>query len=128
MKKWATSLVLILVMAGGLLGGVPIHFGGHGCSDMECCMTDMESAPSHHGETPTEQAANLYCFLSCPEPLAPARTGAEGKVSPTVRADKHPVAAQSPIVIPIMVSRRYQDEVQQQDSHPIYIRHLALLI
>ena len=127
--KWATSLVLALVMAGTAVAGVPLHFGGQGCGDMECCVTDMASVPSHHGETPAEQAANLYCFLNCPEPAAPLRAGASGKISPPAGADKHPAAAaQPPLVVPPPRPRLHAGEARRRDSHPAYIRHLALLI
>lgn len=129
MKKWATSLVLILVMGGSVLAGLPVHFGGHDCGHMDCCETEKASRPSHsHGVAPTEQAANLYCFLNCPEPTLPSQTGAEGKASPSASADIHPVAIQPPLAVPLALLRRLRTEPNRPDSHPIYIRHLALLI
>jgi hypothetical protein len=35
LKKWMTSLVLILVLVTGVVAGVPIHFGGRGLQDMD---------------------------------------------------------------------------------------------
>lgn len=129
MVKWATALVLVLVMTGTLLAGVPLHFGGHDCGSMECCETEKASPTSHtDGGVPGGSGANLYCFLSCPQPTLPYPSGTPGRVSPSVRADDHPVAVQPPMPIPVASLRRGATETHRQDSHPIYIRHLALLI
>ena len=128
MLKWATSLVLVLVMGAGVLAGVPLHLGGHGCSDMECCVAGMESAPSHHSEEPAGLAADLYCFVNCREPAAPARIAGPGNNSPSARADRQPVSVQAPLAAPPARPRRRGGEARRQDSHPIYLRYLALLI
>lgn len=130
MVKWATSLVLVLVMAGGLLAGVPVHFGGHGCSDMECCMTEMDEAPSHgaHEGAPAEKAGELYCFINCSDPTIPGQTRAVRQTAPSFSASTHPAAVQAPMVFPAALSRRRAETAPRQNSYPAYIRHLALLI
>ena len=129
-KKWVISLVLILATAGSVLAGVPLHFGGHDCSDMECCMTEMGEAPSHgaHDAMPEEQAGELYCFLNCSDPTLPGQTAGLSQLSPSYSASNHPVAVQAPLVVAISHLRRYRTDVSPQNSRPAYIRHLALLI
>lgn len=129
MMKWATSLVLILVLGGSALAGVPIHFGAYECGDMDCCATAQASSASHsHNKTAEELATELCCIQSCPAPSTPARTGAAGQLAPSVNADNHPVAVKPPAMIPNVSSPRNAIETHPQDSNPIYIRHLALLI
>ena len=129
MMKWATSLVLILVLGGSALAGVPIHFGAHECGDMDCCATAQASSASHsHNKTAEELAAELCCIESCPAPSTPARTGSAGQLTPSVNADNHPVAVKPPMTFADAASRRNATETHHQDSNPIYIRHLALLI
>lgn len=129
-KKWVISLILLLAMAGSALAGVPVHFGGHACSDMECCMTEMGGAHSHgaHEVMPAEQAGELYCFLNCSDPTLPGQTAVVQQISPFFSASNHPAAVQAPLVARIASTRRYTTDTFQQDSHPAYIRHLALLI
>ena len=128
MMKWATSLVLVLVIAGSVFASLPIHFGGHDCGMMDCCETEKATAPSHHGEAPKGQAATLYCFLNCPQPTVPTRSGTEAKSSPSASADNHPAVVQTPAAVPVASLRLKPIETHQKNSHPVYIRHLALLI
>lgn len=130
LKKWMTSLVLILVLATGVLASVPVNFGGHGCSDMDCCMTKMGSTTSHdaHGGALAEQASELYCFLNCSDPTLPGQAGAVSQISPSFSASNYPAAVRAPAGIPVPSPQRFSTDIQPQNSQPVYIRHLALLI
>ena len=121
--------MLVLMMAGTVLAGVPVHFGGHDCGSMECCETEKGSTTSRaDGGAGEDSAASLYCFLSCPQPTFPYPSGTAGQASSSVRADDHPVAVKPPMLAPVASLRHGAAEIYLQDSHPIYIRHLALLI
>jgi len=37
MKKWLTSLLLILALASGVLAGMPLHSGNENSQMMDCC-------------------------------------------------------------------------------------------
>src|SRR2546429_9994248 len=86
MKRLA-ALILLLVLAGSALAGMPLHFGESECSmdgmmDMDCCKAELLQK-----ETPKVADAKLFCALNCARngttlppnvirvtPPAPART------------------------------------------------------
>ncbi|MDQ3818970.1 MAG: hypothetical protein M3362_15020 [Acidobacteriota bacterium] len=130
-KKWVTSLVLVLAIAGSAVASVPMHFGGRHCSDMDCCMTEMGGASSHNmreeHSAPTEKAEGLFCFLNCSDPMLPGQTATVRQVSPFFSSNTHP-AVQAPATVTVAPPQRVVTESYHQNSQPIYIRHLALLI
>jgi len=128
-KKWVISIALILVMGSSVFAGLQIHFGGHDCGMMECCMTTHATASSDaHEEIPGERIADLSCFLNCPPSSVPGRTGTSVQFSSSVSVDDYSVGVRTPLVVPVTVRRHNATEIHLQDSHPVYIRHLALLI
>ena len=131
-KKWVTSLVLVLAIAGSAVASVPMNFGVHYCGDMDCCMTEMGGASSHNMQeehnAPTEQAEGLFCFLNCSDPMLPGQTATVRQVSPFFNSNTHPATVQIPATVTVAPPRRDVTDNYRQNSKPIYIRHLALLI
>src|SRR5688572_2133494 len=65
MKKRLASLFLLLVLAGSVFAGVPLHFGESECGmdgmmGMDCC-----KAALLQNETPEVANAKLCCSLNC---------------------------------------------------------------
>ena len=126
MKRRFASLVLLLVMAGGAFAGVPLHFGESECGmammDMDCCKAALMQK-----ETPEVAAAHLCCAINCTQsgtatPSTNVRLSLPSQVSlPTHPASELPIQS-----LPL----RYLNlpHGPPNDSHPAYIRHLALLI
>jgi hypothetical protein len=60
MKKWLTSLILVLALAAGVLAGTPRHSGNMDGAMMECC----DKAKSGE-QTPESNLARLCCAFNC---------------------------------------------------------------
>lgn len=128
MRKRLNIFMLVAALTAGVLSGVPAHAGEHDCpmggiAD-DCCATARE-----HGGAPEVSAARLCCALNCTEPGTTGQAGSF-QLSPTVALTLHtgampPVAADSPYAA---LPRSYSSSSPPRDSHPAYIRHLALLI
>lgn len=71
MKRWLTSLFLLLALAGGVLAGTPVFSGNseNGMSAMECCKKKVKDC-----DAKTISAAQLCCALNCgnPSPNSPS--------------------------------------------------------
>ena len=129
MKKRLTSLMLLLVLAGGALAGVPLHFGEQPCSmdeamaSMDCC-----EAALMQSEAPDVAAAKLCFALNC------AQNGTTSppnivRVSPPAPAtpSSHPAITQ-PSLNSLLPLRSIDRSHGPPNSQPTYIRNLALLI
>jgi hypothetical protein len=125
MKKRLSSLVLLLVLAGGMIVGMPLHLGENECSNdmmgMDCC----KAALMQRG-TPEVDAAKLCCAVNC------AQTGTTSppnvvRVTPPTQA-VHPIhpALTSPLPNPLL--HRVGSLHSPPGSPPTYLRNLALLI
>src|SRR5262249_42447960 len=129
MKKPLASLILLFMLAGGALAGVPLHFGESECSmgggmmDMDCCKIALMQS-----ETPDVAAARLCCAINCahsgttspPNTLrvrlpSPARTATRPEIVPAL----------SIVATHFKVNSRWQ---YPGGSSPTYLRNLALLI
>lgn len=127
MRKCFTVLVLIAAIAGSALAGIHRSPGEHKCPMMgmsDCC----ETAAQHTG-APQVTAARLCCTLNCTEPGTTGPTGVFN-LSPSLPLMLHagavpPAATNSPYGA---LPHSYPSPSPPQDSHPAYIRHLALLI
>ena len=125
MRKRLTAFVLLAVVTGGLLAGVPLHSGEHECgmADMPgCCATART-----HRDAPEVFAARLCCALNCTEPGTAAPTFAF-RVSPQAAVFLHHALAPRTAVQISGPSRFNSPPLHTHDSQPAYIRHLALLI
>ena len=122
-----TSLALLLVLAGSAFAGIPMPFGDSECSmgqtGMDCCKSAMMG-----GENPEATAARLCCVVNCSH---------EGSTPPSavrVLPQSQPACSDYQPGIPapfwsapltLHIDRSHGPPT---DSHPAYIRHLALLI
>jgi len=129
MRLRLTSLVLLLVLVGSASAGIPLHFGESECSmsqamaGMDCCQAALMGGVSAEAD-----AARLCCAIDCSHEGSSPPSGL--RVSPQSRpaiADYQPgTSALSASVLPTRhLSRSHGPPT---DSHPAYIRHLALLI
>jgi hypothetical protein len=128
MRKRVTTFVLVAAVAVGALAGVHSHAGEHDCPMAgmadDCCAKARE-----HTGAPEISAARLCCALNCTEPGTTGPAGAF-ELSTTVAimlytgAMPPAAAASSPQPPP----RPSPASESPPDSHPAYIRHLALLI
>ncbi|MCA1635092.1 MAG: hypothetical protein LC802_15730 [Acidobacteria bacterium] len=129
MRKRLNIFVLVAGLIAGALAGVHAHAGGHDCPMKgmadDCCATARE-----HGGAPEVSAARLCCALNYTEPGTTGPTGAFSLL-PTAASTLYtgadqPFAADYPYAAP--PPRSNSSSSPPQDSHPAYIRHLALLI
>ena len=66
MRTRLTSLVLLLIVAGGAFAGTPLHSSEQSCSmggamgEMDCCKAALS-----HNNTPQVASARLCCSLNC---------------------------------------------------------------
>jgi hypothetical protein len=127
MRKWFTVLILIAALTGSALAGVHGNESAHKCPMMgmsDCC----ETATLQTG-APQVTAARLCCTLNCTEPGTTGPTGTFN-LSSSLSLAVHsgvvpPPAAANPYTAQ---PHSYSSPSPARDSHPTYIRHLALLI
>lgn len=128
MAKWLIAFVLLMIVTGNVLAGIPMpsHSDEQECpitGMMDCCKKAQMNA-----ETPEVRSAQLCCVLNCNEPGPTAPTG-------TYNASPLPAVALSGALIPRYSTfsnpglvRSNSPPGLQRGTHPAYIRHLALLI
>jgi hypothetical protein len=132
-RKWFTAFILIAAITGGALAGVHNDAGKHRCP-MESMMGDC-CATAAHGQEQQEQdpqvsAARLCCALNCSEPGTTVPTGSfniSSQLSAVLYAGAAPPAG-ALAQHPAQLLRPDPASQHPPDSHPAYIRHLALLI
>jgi hypothetical protein len=128
MTKWLTTFVLLVGMAGNTLAGVPLPMHS---SEKECPMTGMPDCcetAQKQAETPAVRMAQLCCSLNCSEsgPTTPAGTF---NAAPRLAINLQSATTPRPFVLPSLKPTHSSSPPDyQQQSHPAYIRHLALLI
>ena len=126
MVKWCLSLILVLMLAGSAIAGVPLHADEKKCPMMgtdDCC----EKAKSQ-STAPEVYAARLCCSLNCTVP---------GTTGPTSTIPKPPsitlaLPATLTTYAAYLVTARqlFATSMPERNQHspPFYIQHLALLI
>ena len=129
MRKRVTSLVLLLTLAGNAFAGVPLHFAESECSmgqavdGMDCCKAALMG-----GGSPEATAARLCCAINC------SHEGSTPPSSLRVSPQSQPAVSDYQLGIPslpvptLLTARLNRSHGPPTDSHPAYIRHLALLI
>ncbi len=127
MKKRLSSLVLLLVLVGGVFAGMPLHLGESECSmgmmDMDCC----KAALLQKNKAKFTEEEELLCALSCAQngttlPSVVRVTPPAQTIQPA-----HPALTQ-PLAISLAVSRITTQTHSPPGSPPTYLRNLALLI
>jgi len=129
MRIRLTSLVLVLMLSGSAFAGVPVQFGAQSCSmdhamgDMDCCKAALMTAGNAEAAT-----ARLCCALNCSKDgTAPAKVA---PFSPQLRL----TVVSYPPIPQVLLTSHFRDPLfgsshgPPGDSHPTYIRNLALLI
>ena len=129
MRIRLTSLILVLMLSASAFGGVPVQFGEQSCSmdhamgDMDCCKTAL--LPSKDAQTAT---ARLCCALSCAkEGTAPTKAA---RFAPQLQLSlmSYPPIPQAFVTSHFRNPPFGPSHGPPGDSHPAYIRNLALLI
>ncbi|HET6668707.1 MAG TPA: hypothetical protein VFH15_00615 [Pyrinomonadaceae bacterium] len=128
MKRLA-SLILLLVLAGSALAGVPLHFGDSECSmggmmDMDCC-----KAALLQNETSRITEAELYCALNCAQNGTTSPPNVVRVTPPApVRTPSHPAITQSLLNFSLRSGSIDRLHGPPGAAAPTYLRNLALLI
>jgi len=128
MRMRLTSLVLLLIVAGGAFAGTPLHSVEQSCSmggamgEMDCCKAALMKA-----QTAESASARLCCALNCSKDgTAPANS-----VRPSPQLQRsvsvYPLGAQV-LLATVLFSRVDRSHGPPRYSNPAYIRHLSLLI
>ena len=129
MRIRLTSLVLVLLLSGSAFAGVPVQIREQSCSmdhamgDMDCCKVAL--MPNANAQAAT---ARLCCALNCStEGTAPAK---DVRFAPQLQLT---VISYPPIHQALLTSHVGNrlfgpSHGPPGDSHPAYIRNLALLI
>ena len=128
MRTRLTSLVLLMIVAGGAFAGTPLHSSEQTCSmggamgEMDCCKAALMKA-----QTAESASARLCCALNCTKD----GTSPDNSVRPSPQLQRsvsaYPVGTQ-PLLATVLSSRVDRSHGPPADSHPAYIRHLSLLI
>lgn len=129
MRIRLTSLILVLMLSGSAFAGVPVQSGEQSCSmdhamgDMDCCKVALLTSGNTQAAT-----ARLCCALNCSkEGTAPAKGV---RFAPQLQLT---VISYPPIPEALLASH-FRNQLfgpshgPPSDSHPAYIRNLALLI
>jgi|SRR2546425_8008027 len=126
MMKWLTTLVLVVTLGGSVLAGLPLH-----SNDTECTMSGMMDcckAALSRSNTPQVASARLCCSLNCsPNGTTPSNgVRVQPKMQPSLSAH----LAGSQVILPPVLFLRHSNHSHSPptNSHPAYIRYLALLI
>ncbi|MGH9932610.1 MAG: hypothetical protein ACREA9_25685 [Pyrinomonadaceae bacterium] len=123
------SLVLLLALGGSAFAGVPRHSNEQSCpmgramSDMDCCKAALLQS-----KTPEVAAARLCCAVECSNhgtsPSGNLRISPKSQPAASVF---HASGPRLPDAI-LLGARIHRSHSPPFDSHPTYIRNLALLI
>ena len=128
MRTRLTSLVLLMIVAGGAFAGTPLHSSEQSCpmggamGEMDCCKAALMKA-----QTAESASARLCCALNCSKD----GTSPVNSVRPSPQLQRsvstYPVGAQQLLAI-VFFSRENRPHGPPLYSNPAYIRHLSLLI
>jgi hypothetical protein len=129
MRTRLTSLVLLLVLGGSAFAGIPLHFGENECGmgqsmeGMACCKAALMG-----GGSANAGAARLCCVVNCSSDGSTPPSGVRvPPQSQPVGSDYQPGTPALPASI-LLTRHLSHSHGPPPDSHPAYIRHLALLI
>jgi hypothetical protein len=129
MRTRLISLVILLVVAGSAVAGAPLHSNDQSCSmggamgEIDCCKAALSQ-----NNTPQVASARLCCSLNCSQNGTTPSNGVrfQPKMQPSLAA--HLVGSQAILPYMPLLWRSSLSHGPPTNSHPAYIRHLALLI
>ena len=128
MKKWLTSLLLVLALAGGVLAGRPLHSGNMNSHMMDCC----KKAKSKE-QTTEANMARLCCAINCTD-SAPTAPGTLFNFSPSTIIISDSIIKQIALLLFIKakptatVGSVLERRPLPQKFQPKYIEHHSFLI
>ena len=129
MRIRLTSLILVLMLSGSAFAGVPVELGEQSCSidhsmgDMDCCKVALRPGKDAQAAT-----ARLCCALNCSKDGTAPVKGSRFAPQLQLTVISYPLIPQ-----PLLISH-FRNQLfgpshgPPGDSHPAYIRNLALLI
>jgi hypothetical protein len=125
MKKWLTSLFLVLALAGGVLAGTPLHSGNSRM--MICCKKAKDKE-----QTSEASIARLCCALNCTNSM-PGPSGVSFNFSPSSVIISDSIVKQIALLLEkeksvstVFIS--FERGSLPQKSPPKYIQHHSFLI
>lgn len=130
MRAQITSLVVLLILTGGAVSGVPLHSNEQECSmpemaGMDCC----KKAAQAESLTPEVTTARLCCALNCSQSGTTGSTESQvPRPSTSLAVAIYPASVQPLVGAPQLALRSSWADSPPPYSNPAYIRHLALLI
>jgi hypothetical protein len=129
MKKRLTSLVLVLMFSGSVFAGIAWQFGEHSCNmdhsmgGMDCCKAALMDS-----QTPQASVARLCCALNCSREGTPPTNSAKFSPQLQLTISTYPAIPHGLLATQALFRRFGPSHGPPTDSHPAYIRNLALLI
>ena len=129
MRIRLTSLVLVLMLSGSALGGVPVQFAEQSCgmdhamADMDCCEAAL--MPNRDAHTAT---ARLCCVLNCSRDGTAPTNALRFAPQFQVTQVSYPPIPQAFVTSYVKNGLFRHSHGPPGDSHPAYIKNLALLI
>jgi hypothetical protein len=129
MKTRLTSLVLVLMLSGSAFAGIPWQFGEHSCGmdhsmgGMDCCKAALMG-----GQTSEASVARLCCALNCSKEGTPPTNSTKPSPQLQLTISTYPAIPQALLATQALLRRFGPSHGPPTDSHPAYIRNLALLI
>jgi hypothetical protein len=126
-----SSLLMLFLLAVGVLGGMPLHTPELGECPMAAGMQQMNCCKKAQQQEKTSEviSAKLCCSLEC-RGSGPASSGISTLNIQTQSASQPGGVASVPVLpLPSTLKDQFAERSIVSDSdHPLYIRHLALLI
>lgn len=131
MKKWLTSLFLLLALASGVLAGTPAFSGSaeNGMSAMECCKKKAKGCDG----AKTVSAAQLCCAVNCNNP-APTSPGTSFNFSPSSFIIRDSILKQIALLLvkekpaQTAISPSLERKTFSPEHQPKYIQNHSFLI
>lgn len=128
MKKWLTSLLLILALASGVLAGTPLQLGNENSQMMDCCKKAKSKEQSKEANI-----ARLCCALNCSN-SAPAPSGTSFNFSPSAIIIRDSIIKQIAVLLFIKekpttnIAFSFRRVPLAQKIQPKYLQHHSFLI
>lgn len=129
MKLRLTSLVLLLMLGGSAVAGMPMHSSEQMCpmggamGAMDCCKAALMKA-----QTAESASARLCCAVNCSKDGTSPTSSIRVSLKLQLSSFQYPPVA--PVTLPSIFALERIDRLHgpPADSHPAYIRNLSLLI